>query len=289
MIVIARKYGQLGNRLMLFARFIAASLDLGVPVANLSFYDYARYFRSTRDDLYCRYPPKSSHTTRWTWARTPLYAAAYWPTRFQLHLGLERPLKVLRVDHPDDLKLDGEEFAQMLRDGRSLFVQGFGYSNKSGCERHVEAIREYFRPVAAHENAVEDFIASARQDGEIVVGVHIRRGDYAKYRGGEYFFPDRQYREWMLQMEKQLAPKKTVFMVCSNDTLDPAVFENLHVIRGPGHLVEDMYAFARCDYMIGPPSSYTLWASYYGDVPVQYVHGPDSRIDLERFQLWPGL
>jgi hypothetical protein len=290
MIVIARKYGQLGNRLALFARLIAASRDLGVPVINLAFFDYARYFRSTCDDLFCRYPPKPSIPTRWTWARLPFYAAVYVPTRLQLHLGwLERPLKVLRVDHPDDLKLDGEEFARMVRDGRPLFVQGFGFSNVTGCKRHVEAIRDYFRPVDAHEKAVDEVVSRARNEGEVLVGVHIRRGDYANYRGGEYFFPDARYREWMLQMERSLAPRTVVFVVCSNDAVDPATFEGLRVIRGPGHLVEDMYAFARCDYLIGPPSSYTIWASYYGDVPVQYVHGSDSRIDLDRFQIFSGL
>ena len=177
----------------------------------------------------------------------------------------------------------------MVRDGGPLFIQGFGFSNRSGCRRHVDSIRDYFRPVAAHEKRVDEVVASARNEGEALVGVHVRRGDYASYRGGEYFFQDRQYREWMLQMERFLAPRTTVFMVCSNESLDPALFDNLRVARGPGHLVEDMYALARCDYLIGPPSSYTLWASYYGGVPVQYIHGPDSKIDPNDFKIYDGL
>ena len=40
---------------------------------------------------------------------------------------------------------------------------------------------------------------------------------------------------------------------------------------GPGTEIGDLYSLAACDYIIGPPSTYTQWASFYGQVP-RFVH-----------------
>jgi len=31
-----------------------------------------------------------------------------------------------------------------------------------------------------------------------------------------------------------------------------------------------IFSFAKCDYIVGPPSTFTSWASFYGDVPVYF-------------------
>ncbi len=65
MIVIARSFGQLGNRLFLYGHFIAAAAEYGVTLANPCFAEYAHLFPSTANDLWCRYPvePISGPTT----------------------------------------------------------------------------------------------------------------------------------------------------------------------------------------------------------------------------------
>lgn len=56
MIVIAGDYGQLGNRLIVFANMIAAAREYGLTVANPAFHEYAPHFDATRRDALCRYP-----------------------------------------------------------------------------------------------------------------------------------------------------------------------------------------------------------------------------------------
>jgi hypothetical protein len=49
--------------------------------------------------------------------------------------------------------------------------------------------------------------------------------------------------------------------------------------------VGDLYALARCDYIMGPPSTYTQWASFYGNRPMLSLDGGDQRIDRDKFQV----
>ena len=43
-----------------------------------------------------------------------------------------------------------------------------------------------------------------------------------------------------------------------------------------GVAVEDLYALAGCDLLIGPPSTFTQWASFYGKVPLYHAWSPDA-------------
>jgi hypothetical protein len=54
---------------------------------------------------------------------------------------------------------------------------------------------------------------------------------------------------------------------------------------GPGSVVGDLYALARCDYIMGPPSTYTQWASFYGNRPMLCLESKDQRIDRDQFQV----
>ena len=79
--------------------------------------------------------------------------------------------------------------------------------------------------------------------------------------------------------------KKVGFIVCSNvaqsimDPLLPVVYP------GPGQPVEDLYALAACDYIIGPPSTFSRWASFYGKTPLWEMRDADSSPKLEEFEI----
>ncbi|MUP49145.1 glycosyltransferase, partial [Veillonellaceae bacterium M2-8] len=51
----------------------------------------------------------------------------------------------------------------------------------------------------------------------IKLGVHIRRGDYARWQGGKYFYNDDQFMHVIAQFVS-LYPDKTVeIFICGND------------------------------------------------------------------------
>ena len=46
---------------------------------------------------------------------------------------------------------------------------------------------------------------------------------------------------------------------------------------GPGVAVLEMYALARCDLIVGPPSSFSGWASFMGNRPIFYLEKAGDR------------
>ena len=79
--------------------------------------------------------------------------------------------------------------------------------------------------------------------------------------------------------------KKVAFLICSNTKVNAESFPGMSVIKGTNHELEDLYAFSKCDYLAGPPSTYTMWASFYGDVPLYQMHDPNSAFSIEDFKI----
>ena len=59
----------------------------------------------------------------------------------------------------------------------------------------------------------------------------------------------------------------------------------LSVGFAPGVPVEDLYALAACDYVLGPVSSFTQWASFYGSKPLLHLRDSKDRIERGRFRV----
>lgn len=88
----------------------------------------------------------------------------------------------------------------------------------------------------------------------------------------------------MKRVERQLAPNKVVFLVCSNAKHSREEFGDLSIVYGNGDIIEDMYSFAEVDFLMGPPSTYTLWASFYGQVPLCHLETADQQIDTSAIE-----
>ena len=76
------------------------------------------------------------------------------------------------------------------------------------------------------------------------------------------------------------------FVICSNEKLDLSYFREagLEVNAGPGHEALDLYALSKCDLIIGPPSTYNLWASFLNDVPLFWIRDKNDVFDEKHTQ-----
>ncbi len=284
MIVIADKYGQLGNRLFLFAHFIGWGIENGTVVANPAFDEYAQYFEGTADDPWCRYPPRSSRSGDTTSARRRIYRLVKLASQIGIRLGLRTPWIAFENIGGDMLyELGDAEHARVLRNRKLTLVRGWQYRDEISLRKHADAIRAHFTPQPHHLQTIEAVMAKVRATCEIVVGVHVRRGDYANFMDGRYFYEQNVYRDIMDKLCRHLKGREIGFFVCSNEPVDRSSYPGLNLHRGPNTLIEDMYSFARCDYLIGPPSTYTMWASYYGGVPLLQITNAATNPTLAKF------
>lgn len=282
MIVIARSYGQLGNRLFLFAHMIAAARHHGVSLANPCFAEYAHLFPSTADDLWCRYPAIATTDSPPSLRRRKATAKALYLGARGLHgLGLTNyPLNILRLQGDEKCDLAGERFAAMAAQDRHLLTLGWLFRSETLLNRNADLVRDHFQIADENRQNIQRLMTKVRAQADFVVGVHIRHGDYATFQGGKYFFSVPQYAAAMRSITQQLHGKRVAFVVCSNAKIQPEDFRGLNVHFGPGHIIEDMYSFAETDLLIGPPSTYTGWASFFGKVPLIAMEHGDQPIDL---------
>jgi hypothetical protein len=193
----------------------------------------------------------------------------------------------LRRDQQLDLNSDA--FLDVVRRHRVVFVQGWFFRNRDNCARHRELICTHFTPWERHLARAHAAIESARRRGRFVIGVHMRRTDYTRYKGGQFYYSHDQYRSVMERVQAAFPDQGVSFLICSDEPVPRDTFAGLDVLYGSGHELEDLYALAACDRLIGPLSTYTTWASYYGHVPLYRIADPDKTPTADCFTVRRGL
>lgn len=113
---------------------------------------------------------------------------------------------------------------------------------------------------------------------QTTLGIHIRRGDYKQWRGGQFYREWDWYREFA---EKALQSSQTErVMFVSNEPIPAELLAGLPAVVGPGSAILDLYALSRCGYLAGPPSTFSLWAAYIGG---SQIHHFDEDEEFVRF------
>jgi hypothetical protein len=276
MIVVARPAGQLANRLFQFAQFVALAAEARVTVADPALGDYAQHFPAFAGDGACRYPaPKRPLPPR---LRGAIASAAAAGVR-------ARPpgIKVVELDDGHTRDLDDPDFQRDVRAARMTLVAGWGFSGSDTFYRQRDELRRVFAPSPACRSEAEEVARAARGGAELLVGVHRRRGDYASWNDGRFLFSDTEYGRVMARAARALGGDAS-FLVCSDEGVDPGAFGDLRVTPGPGSPVVDLHVLALCDFIIGPPSTFSAWASFMGRVPRYELHDPDAPVTRESFR-----
>lgn len=266
--MITDKAGQLGNQIVRFAHFVAFAEDSGVPVANARFGGYggyAHYFPAFADDPLCRYPREKSPNAM----RARLGVLFAWALGRILPSRRLSSVAIVRLKGSEEFDLGAQNFKQLAHEARFVLARGFLFRDYAGFAAHAGRIRQVFTPHASHLDNARSAVRAAKGDADRVVGVHIRRGDYAEWNDGRYFWSDDEYARLMTAAAEQWPGETTRFLVCSNDSWDGSKLP--HSAPGPGHEIEDMYALAQCDAILGPPSTFSAWASFWGRTPLWSV------------------
>lgn len=254
----------MGNRLSFAANFIAHVEEHGGTYLNLAFQPYNRYFEGTRGRLFLRHA--SSKGTN------PDGAAR-----------LRRPFAI-RTDgwFKCDIDMGSPEFLDLERHTSLLFCGIWLFRDKEALNKHADTIRRFFRPVAKWREPAEKCVAAVREGADRLVAVHMRLTDYAKFEGGKYFYSSTDYRRWMEQTAA-LHAGRTRFLLFSDAMPPIEAFAGLDALPGPEHPVSAMHAMSLCDAIIGPPSTFSGWASFMGRVPRLQLKSRDQVAREEYF------
>lgn len=143
-----------------------------------------------------------------------------------------------------------------------------------------------FRPKDEITSKAESIIARLRKNSDIIVGVHIRRGDYATWNEGKFFYSLEQYHQFMLRIKEAHKDKRVAFFISSNEKFSTDIFKDCRCARfgkEPSGAILDLYTLSICDLIIGPFSSYSRWASFIGEVPLCFIESKEQDFKDENF------
>lgn len=198
-------------------------------------------------------------------------------------------LPVVSFNKPGGDTTAGEAF---MADHKNVVVEGWYVQFPSLFLKYKGDIVRLF---SFHDNIrrkADALVAS--YGGCVKLGVHIRRGDYARWQDGRYFFSDSQYIHVICQFV-DLHPGSDVHVfICGNDpSLDRNAYRQAlgsdHVSFPEGNPGEDLCLLSRMDALIGPPSTFSLVASMYRNVPLYWIMDAGRPLEKRSFKHFDDL
>ncbi len=147
-------------------------------------------------------------------------------------------------------------------------------------------LQQIFRPKDDITQKAERLIKKMKDSADIIIGIHIRRGDYATWNDGRFYFSLDEYHSFMIQLKEQFEDKQVAFFISSNEMFSLDIFKECKCFRftnEPSAAILDLYTLSICDYIVGPISSYSRWASFIGEVPLLFLENHKQIIEIGHF------
>ena len=276
--IFARDKSQMCNNLLQYAHVYAWGREHGRKVISMRFSYKYQYFHICHTSL-----------TGFGWYLFAKYMAALklLPTASFKHSDCDRAAlerKMLRHKH-------------IVVSGWNVrFYDLFLKYRKEICELFT-LDEQYTAPVKAKMppsvmSSAPSSVMSSEVETSLALGVHIRRGDYAQWCNGQYFYDDNVYIRHINRFA-ELPPGKTihVFLSTNDSQVSAEAYQQscpkvvIHHFKGSAP--EDLFMLSECDYLIGPPSTFSLVAAMYRDIPLYRMDVADEQqMTPESFRLF---
>ncbi len=271
MIVISNKPGQLGNLVFIYASFLAYGLENNTSIINPAFYKYSSYFNgSSRFSLF---------------VNKIIYSLCFIVARVLYRLNIKtRFINVIALDNGENINLEN---APALK-SKICFVQGWSFRSNKFLLKHKKDILTFFSPTNLYKNKIDLFFKENFLIGNnIIIAVHVRQGDYKTFENGKFYYSVEQYIDVIDRLSNLFPDKKLQFLICSNEKINVGTIleKQFNIVYAPNHELLDMYCMTRCNYIVGPPSTYTMWASFFGNIPLYMIHDINKPIEILDFKV----
>jgi len=269
LIVLYRSFGNHSNRLFQNLHFEAFCIEFGIEYANPTLLDMSKYFISPVDTKY-------------------FYKALLLRTVVNKGLskvGLFRNLLNFNYD------IDSKNELIKTNPDQDYYVEGWGFRVHDLTAKYQDLFIDKYSLKEEYyiNNRLYKKIQAIDRDTTSIIGVHIRRGDYKTHQGGKYYFNDEVYKKYIRQMQKDIKEKlsKDSIIIIFSDEIT-GFNENSNIIISKNDWYVDHYLMSTCDYLIGPPSTFTLWASYIGKNKYFHFTNDSGKIDIGKFAYFKG-
>ncbi len=264
-VVVLEPFGRNSNRLVQNLHFHAYCLENGFALANPTL-EELRPLLAEPPPIWPgrrnRIPPR--------WYRSLAWRGVWGPVVHFGQTGVEfPPLETFRVF-------------------RTVFVSGWHFRVPELVQKHGHELRRRYSFRSELYSEHPDYLTLLEiRSKRPTIGVHVRRGDYREWRGGRYYYDDSVYEGAVehlaaeLRDEKGMDPSVCVF---SDEPLTLARRSALPARERPWYI--DQVLMGECDYLLGPPSTFSRWASFIGRARLGHLHSAEHRPGLSELRSW---
>ena len=196
-------------------------------------------------------------------------------------------LKLMPTVYYNDGNADFEGNEQVMLHHSNVIVSGWCFSCCELFEKYKQEIIDMFTFDEAIKQKIAHYMGP-KDEQDLRLGVHIRRGDYKTWHGGRYYYEDSVYIDYIKQFQQLFPEKKLSVYVCSNDpNLNKEAYSQAlpqaQLYFPQGGQEDDLCLLSECDYLIGAPSTFSLVASMYHDTPLCWMEEKDVKLSLASF------
>ena len=260
--IFARDKSQMCNNLLQYAHVYAWGREHGRKVISMRFSYKYQYFRICHTPL-----------TGFGWYLFAKYLSA---------LGLLPTANFKRAE------CNHEALERKMFRHKHIVVSGWNVRFYDLFLKYRSEICDLFTIDDIYTNPVREKMLQVEggDDNVVRLGVHIRRGDYAQWKDGIYCYDDETYARYINRFAA-LHDGEDIHVFLS--TNDPDVVEekyqemcpNVHIHYLRGNSPQDLFMLSECDYVIGPPSTFSLVAIMYRDIPLYRMDTSDETVSLK--------
>ena len=280
MLVVCRKEGLMSNRLFHFSHLMSHAIENNEAIWYPYIEEFSPLFANIRPEILKK-------------KKVLIHSGFTYEFFLKIISWILRRIPNNKIMYSCD---DSKEFdlsrIPKFSSNRLLFLSGWLLRDYKSLKKNRELVRELF---AFGDQIISDCdrkLCLPKANNSIVVGVHIRRGDYQYFQDGKYFYEVEVYKAAIAQLTALLSceGRGISFIVCTNDP-EISKSKTLSVPRvfySNGSQISDLCMLSKCDYIIGPPSTYSAWASFYGSVPLAYIENKDQTISMLDFKVIEG-
>jgi hypothetical protein len=258
---IVQATGQTCNQFWIYSNFLADAIEkkekFAIWVPDISF----EFFPSLLNSEYISYPLYSKRLT---------------------HLiGHKKYIKILNYCFSNKFSLKFFQLLINILSGQSFIIADVGIKKSEYKYKNLAQLIQLYIPSEPIVKKVDLFIENIRNEFELIVGLHIRLGDYRTFQNGKYFYDLKDYVNFIKNCEELFKEKKTAFFITSNEKIDMTFFTDYDCFYFPNaSMAEDLYCLGKTDYILGPPSTFSAWASLYKNTPLYFIETP--KIDFKK-------
>lgn len=259
--IYAKGYGQMCNNILQFGHLYVWGKRYGLSVIGLRFcYKYS-FFALNKEKHY-------------NWF-------VYLFAKYGNKLGFIPTVSFLKEEDVNTQNIN------KLVNARFSYVKGWYLRDYASFLQHKDELKAMFSFNTKVKLSVKKSLPEKCPDN-IRLGIHVRRGDYKTWLDGNYYYTDNDFIH-IIKDFINLFFENTVEIVIVSNTKDiqqkqytSSIASDIYFLAGnPG---EDLYALSLCDYIIGPPSTFSLMASFYNDTFLYWILDKNKKLQTDSFK-----